>query len=208
MIVQYILLIPLLLLSLSLHEYAHGKTADLLGDPTPEMTGRLTLNPMAHLSLLGTLVLLITRRFGWAKPVQINPRYFKNKKQGMMLVGLAGPAANVLVATTLGLIFTFFNGFLTNFIDQRVVIIFFGLGIAINLGLAIFNLIPVPPLDGSKIIEGLIPKGNEKIIRNLEAYGPFFLLLFVFMGWIRFVINPIFYLISQIPIFNILQFFI
>ncbi|MGM0502263.1 MAG: site-2 protease family protein [Bacillota bacterium] len=208
MIVQYILLLPLLLLSLSWHEYAHGKTADLLGDPTPRQTGRLTLNPLAHLSLLGTLVLLITRRFGWAKPVQINPRNFKNRKQGMMLVGLAGPAANVLLATVLGIIFNLFGGLLTNFVEQRVLVIFFGLGIAINLGLAIFNLIPVPPLDGSKIMEGLIPKGNEKIIRNLEAYGPFFLLLFVFMGWIRFVINPLFYLAAQIPIFNILKFFI
>jgi Zn-dependent protease len=208
MLVQYILLVPVLLLSLSLHEYAHGKTADLLGDPTPEMTGRLTLNPMAHLSLLGTLVLLITRRFGWAKPVQINPRHFKNEKQGMMLVGLAGPAANISIAVVLGTIFTLFGGLLINLVDERVVVIFFGLGIAVNLGLAIFNLIPVPPLDGSKIMEGMLPEGNEKIIRNLEAYGPFFLLLFVFMGWIRFIISPLFFLLSQIPIFNVLQYFI
>ncbi|MBM7555301.1 site-2 protease family protein [Halanaerobacter jeridensis] len=208
MLVQYILLIPLLLFSLSFHEYAHGKTADLLGDPTPKMQGRLTLNPMAHLSLLGTLVLLITRRFGWAKPVQVNPRNFSNQKQGMMLVGLAGPTANVLIAVILGITFNLFGGLLTKLIKPEIVVIFFGLGVAINLGLAIFNLIPVPPLDGSEIMEGLIPKGNEKIIRNLEAYGPFFLLLFVFMGWIRFVINPIFALLARIPIFNVLQYFI
>ena len=208
MLVQYILLIPLLLFSLSFHEYAHGKTADLLGDPTPKMQGRLTLNPMAHLSLLGTLVLLITRRFGWAKPVQVNPRNFNNRKQGMMIVGLAGPTANILIATVLGITFNLFGGLLTKLIKPEIVVIFFGLGVAINLGLAIFNLIPVPPLDGSEIMEGLIPKGNEKIIKNLEAYGPFFLLLFVFMGWIRFIINPIFALLARIPIFNVLQYFI
>lgn len=208
LIVQYILLVPLLLFSLSLHEYAHGKTADLLGDPTPKMQGRLTLNPMAHLSLLGTLVLLITRRFGWAKPVQVNPRHFDNRKQGMMLVGLAGPTANVLIAVTLGITFNLLGGLFTQFIKPEIVVIFFGLGVAINLGLAIFNLLPVPPLDGSEILEGLMPRGNEKLIRNLEAYGPFFLLLFVFMGWIRFIINPIFSLLAQIPIFNVLQYFI
>ena len=208
LLVQYILLLPLLLFSLSLHEYAHGKTADLLGDPTPRMTGRLTLNPMAHLSLLGTLVLLITRRFGWAKPVQVNPRYFDNPKQDMMLVGLAGPTANILIAVVLGITFNLFGGLLTNFIKQEIVVIFFGLGVAINLGLAMFNLLPIPPLDGSEILEGLLPKGNEKIIRNLEAYGPFFLLLFVFMGWIRFIINPLFAIMAQIPIFNVLQVFV
>ena len=208
MLAQYILLIPLLLFSLSFHEYAHGKTADLLGDPTPKMQGRLTLNPLAHLSLLGTLVLLITRRFGWAKPVQVNPQNFDNRRQGMMLVGLAGPTANILIAITLGITFNLFGGLLANIINRNIVVIFFGLGVAINLGLAIFNLIPVPPLDGSEILEGLLPKGNEKLIRNLESYGPFFLLLFVFMGWIRFIINPIFILLSKLPIFNVLQVFV
>ncbi|WP_408954593.1 site-2 protease family protein [Natroniella sp. ANB-PHB2] len=191
MAAELILLLPVLLLSLSLHEYAHGKMADLLGDPTPKMTGRLTLNPMAHLSLIGTLVLIMTRRFGWAKPVQVNPSYFDDKRKGMMLVGLAGPLANV----SLAIVFTFFfrslGPVLYQFIDRIIIERLFINGILINLGLAIFNSIPVPPLDGSKILRGLIPRKYDYIFRNLEAYGPFVLLFAVFTGLIGRIILPI-----------------
>ncbi|KXS43778.1 MULTISPECIES: site-2 protease family protein [unclassified Candidatus Frackibacter] len=185
-IARFILLIPLVLLSISLHEYAHGKMADLLGDPTPGMTGRLTLNPLAHLSLMGTLVLLITQRFGWAKPVQINPRYFSNSRQGMMFVGLAGPLANIFLAVIFAVLFKNFA-----FNLPTVVAIFLKLGVGINLGLAIFNLIPLPPLDGSKILKGLLPRKFDKILHEIEAYGPFILLFFVFTGLLGKIIGPV-----------------
>lgn len=187
-IAQFILLIPLLLLSLSLHEYSHGKVADLLGDPTPEMTGRLTLNPLAHLSLMGTLVLLITQRFGWAKPVQVNPRHFSNPRQGMMYVGLAGPVANISLAIIFSLLFKNLYTLL-----PTVFAVFLKLGVGINLGLAIFNLMPVPPLDGSKILKGLLPKKYDKTLSDIEAYGPFILLFLIFTGLFGKIIGPIWF---------------
>lgn len=208
-LVKFIILTPLLLLSLSLHEFAHGKMADVLGDPTPGKTGRLTLNPLAHLSFLGTLVLFITMLsgwiiFGWAKPVQINPRYFKDEKRGMMLVGLAGPLTNITLAVTLGLIYNYFSSGLEQFVHSQVLILFFGLGVALNIGLAIFNLLPVPPLDGSKVLNGLLPDKLDYVMRNLEAYGPFFLLLLVFTGGIDIIFRPIFVFVLRLPIFKVL----
>jgi Zn-dependent protease len=185
-IAQLILLIPVLLLSLSIHEYSHGKVADLLGDPTPGMTGRLTLNPLAHLDLMGTLVLLITRRFGWAKPVQVNPKYFDKPRQGMMYVGLAGPAANISLAIIFALLYKNLA-----FMMPTVVAIFLKLGVGINLGLAIFNLIPVPPLDGSKLLKGLLPRKYDKTLYEIEAYGPFILLFLVFTGLLGRIIGPV-----------------
>ncbi|WP_027340003.1 site-2 protease family protein [Halonatronum saccharophilum] len=182
LVAELLILIPILLLSLSIHEFAHGKMADILGDPTPKMTGRLTLNPMAHLSLLGTLVLLTTRRFGWAKPVQINPRYFKDKRKGMMLVSIAGPLSNILMAFLLAILFRFTGDYLIQFLNPNIVVTFFMVGVSLNVGLALFNLLPVPPLDGSKILMGILPPSMDNIIYNLEAYGPFILMLLVFTG--------------------------
>src|SRR6056297_159515 len=104
-IMELILVIPVLLLSLSIHEYSHGYVSYLLGDPTPKTNGRLTLNPIAHLDLVGSLVLLITRRIGWAKPVPIDPRYYKNPRKGLMLVGIAGPGSNLIMAAIFAIIF-------------------------------------------------------------------------------------------------------
>jgi len=208
-LVKFVILTPLLLLSLSLHEFAHGKMADVLGDPTPGKTGRLTLNPLAHLSFLGTLVLFITMLsgwiiFGWAKPVQINPRYFKDEKRGMMLVGLAGPLTNITFAVVLGLIYNYFSSGLEQFVHPQVLVLFFGLGVALNIGLAIFNLLPVPPLDGSKVLNGLLPDRLDYVMRNLEAYGPFFLLLLVFTGGIDIIFRPIFMFVLRLPVFRVL----
>ncbi|MFW5961555.1 MAG: site-2 protease family protein, partial [bacterium] len=103
-IYELLLLIPVLLFSLSLHEFMHGYVSYKLGDPTPQSQGRLTLNPLAHLDPMGSLVLILTRRFGWAKPVPINPNYYKNPRQGMMFVSLAGPGANFFLAALFALI--------------------------------------------------------------------------------------------------------
>ncbi len=191
---EFVLLIPILLFSLSLHEYAHGRVAYEMGDPTPKITGRLTLNPLAHLSLMGTLVLLITQLFGWAKPVRVDPRHFDDPRKGMMYVGLAGPAANILLAVLLGVSFRFFGPYLSLLVSNRVIQFLYGvfaMGIMINIALAFFNLLPIPPLDGSKILKGLLPRKYDKTFAQLEAYGPFVLLLVIMTGGLRYILIPI-----------------
>ncbi|MEW6227721.1 MAG: site-2 protease family protein, partial [Bacillota bacterium] len=127
--------LPIVLLSLAVHEYAHASVANALGDPTARWQGRLTLNPLAHLDVFGTLTLILTQRFGWAKPVPVNPAYFKDWRRGMMLVGVAGPVANVAVAFILSLPLRF--GLPLPYYAARVIVT----GVIINLGLAAFNLI-------------------------------------------------------------------
>ncbi len=188
---EFVLLIPILLFSLSLHEYAHGRVAYQMGDPTPKITGRLTLNPLAHLSLMGTLVLLVTRMFGWAKPVRVDPRYFSDPRKGMMYVGLAGPMSNILLATLLGIVFRVFRPYLIMLFSARTIDSLFVMGIVLNIGLAFFNLLPVPPLDGSKILKGLLPRKYDKTFASLEAYGPFILLLVIMTGGVRIILRPI-----------------
>ncbi len=208
-IVRLILLVPILLLSLSLHEFSHAKVSDLLGDPTPRMTGRLTINPLPHLDPVGTLlpvlgILFGLPLFGWAKPVQVNPNFYNDREKGMMLVGLAGPLSNIILAIFLGVLFKLFTmyvGVIQNFL---VVYIFFYLGISLNITLAIFNLLPVPPLDGSKILGGLLPRNKKHILYDLEAYGPFFLMFFFFTGLIGRILSPILNF-SMNLLFNVLQ---
>ncbi len=197
-VAELILVIPVLLLSLSIHEYSHGKMADLLGDPTPRATGRLTLNPLAHLDLMGTLVLLMTRRFGWAKPVQVNPRYFSNPRRDMMYVGMAGPASNFVQATIFALVFRIFQvpsvaNALYNFGGFQLMMVvsnFFFLAIIVNLALGVFNLIPVPPLDGSRILVGILPRQYEPFFRQLEGWGMFIILFLALTGILGRVILP------------------
>jgi len=168
-IILFIIFIVVILASLSVHEYAHAKAADLLGDPTPRQAGRLTLNPIAHIDPFGLLALIIMR-IGWAKPVPINPYNFKNPDQGMMVVGLAGPVSNFLIAWVLSAILrtvpfipSFWLSILTN-------------AIFINLALMIFNLLPIPPLDGSRIFTQFLPLEWQY---NLERYGFFILIAII-----------------------------
>ncbi|AZO96752.1 site-2 protease family protein [Iocasia frigidifontis] len=203
---ELILAIPILLLSLSFHEFSHGKASDMLGDPTPRMMGRLTLNPLVHLDLVGTLVLIITRRFGWAKPVIVNPRYYQNQRQGMMLVGMAGPAANFVLAFVFAMLlrsFSLITGqplgsllFQINYLGPgnivEVLVNFLFLGVLMNLGLALFNLIPVPPLDGSKILRGFLPPKFDRYLYQLEGpVGMIILLVLLYTGILSSIITPI-----------------
>ena len=152
---QLILFIPAILLALTVHEYAHGMTAYRLGDPTAKNMGRLTLNPLAHLDLVGTLALLIVH-FGWAKPVPVNPYYFSNPRRDMIWVSLAGPASNIMLAFVAGLVQNFLiDSGIIHFMSVPHIMLSFL--VFINLMLAFFNLIPIPPLDGSKIVAGLLP---------------------------------------------------
>ncbi len=167
-----------------------------LGDPTAKYQGRLTLNPMAHLDPVGALMLVLFR-FGWAKPVIVNPNYFKDRRRGMLLVSLAGPLANIGVAW----IFRLLLGILPSFFSLRIGLVlrqFILLNIALNLGLAAFNLIPIPPLDGSKILAGLLPARYELTFHRVESYGPVLLLVLLFTGLAGRLMSPIMSFLSRL----------
>jgi len=165
--------------------------ADWLGDPTARLQGRLTLNPIKHVDPVGSIIVpLITSlsgfTFGWAKPVIYNPYNLKNKRQGEFLIALAGPASNLVIAFVFGMIirFTFINPLeMTRFLEICSYIVI------INLVLAIFNLIPLPPLDGSKLLFAWLPNQYGKIRMTLETYAPVFILIVVFFLW--GIISPI-----------------
>ncbi|NMB45546.1 MAG: site-2 protease family protein [Firmicutes bacterium] len=182
-------MVPAILFAVSVHEFSHGMMAYRLGDPTAKYQGRLTLNPLAHLDPLGALMLVLFR-FGWAKPVMVNPLYFKDRRRGMMMVGLAGPLANVISAW----VFRILLRILPSLFSLRIGLVlhqFILLNIAINLGLAAFNLIPIPPLDGSKIVAGLLPARYETRFQRLETYGPVVLLVLLFTGLASRLMSPI-----------------
>ena len=175
---SFILLAPGILAALTVHEFAHGWVAFKLGDNTARDHGRLTLNPLAHLDPVGTIMLFLFH-FGWAKPVPVNPYNFRgdirDMRRGMIWVSLAGPGSNVIFAAVLGLIFRIALATGTiNFGDTAYLM--FTFGIFINLMLAFFNLIPIPPLDGSKIVEGFLPTRYLPAWQRFERMG-FFVLI-------------------------------
>ena len=185
---KLIILIPVVLIAITFHELAHGWVAHQLGDPTPKAQGRITLNPISHLDPLGALLILIAG-FGWAKPVEVNPFYFKgDRNRGMMYVAIAGPMANVLIAFLGLVVYNLFGGFTSFGILGATFINYL---ILINIYLAAFNLLPVPPLDGSKILAGLLPRGALKFMDILEGYGPIILILLIATGMTRHIIMPI-----------------
>lgn len=179
------LMLPAIVLGLTFHEYAHGLAAHWLGDDTARLQGRLTINPAAHVDPVG-LILLFLAGFGWAKPVPVNPLSFKgDMRRGMLLVSLAGPAMNLLMAVAAVVVYRALAGLqLPYFTDIMFYII------NINVVLAIFNLLPIPPLDGSKILAGLLP-GRQEWLYHLEAYGMILLILLVFSGAIGYIFNII-----------------
>lgn len=178
-----IISIPVILIALTFHEFAHGYVAYLLGDPTPKNQGRLTLNPLAHLDILGTLMMLVAR-FGWAKPVQVNPFNFKgDKTKGMMLVSLAGPLANILIAFIGLLLYNLLGVYANEYLMLHYrVEAFLLILITTNVYLAIFNLVPLPPLDGSKILFGILPRKYHYNYFALESYGPIILMILIVTG--------------------------
>jgi len=173
-----------LIIAITIHEFSHALVADRLGDPTPRSQGRLSLNPLKHLDPIGTVMMLVAR-FGWGKPVPIDPYNFSHPKRDELFVALAGPVSNLILASFLAIVYRFFP-----------VSIIFVIAI-INIYLAIFNLLPIPPLDGSKIFLNLLPQ--EKSVEWAEAfdrYGSFLLIALIFLpiggsNIVSLVISPI-----------------
>jgi Zn-dependent protease len=179
-----ILLIPPLLFALTVHEAAHGLAALKLGDPTAKLLGRLTLNPLAHLDPLGSLIFLIPPHIGWAKPVPVDPRYLKNPRRDMMWIALAGPVSNVLLALMFGTILRIIEAVphqMTSIVEMALVRMVLW-SVVLNLSLAVFNMIPIFPLDGSKVLSGLLSPAAAARFQALEPVGPFLLLGLILLG--------------------------
>lgn len=179
---DFIFQIAILIFSVVIHEVSHGAMAYALGDPTAKNEGRLTLNPISHLDFFGSILLpIITFMssgliFGWAKPVPYNPYNLRNQKYGSAIVGVAGPLSNFLIAAVFGLLIRFSN--ILNLPSAFLEIAFF---IAfLNLILAVFNLVPIPPLDGSKVLFAFLPSRSIEFQIAFERYGIFLLLIFIF----------------------------
>ncbi|MCC7004889.1 site-2 protease family protein [Candidatus Nomurabacteria bacterium] len=175
----------ILIMSVVAHELAHGLAANALGDPTPRLQGRLTLNPLKHLDLFGSVIFPAISYFlggfifGWAKPVQFNPYNLKNQKWGEAIISIAGPATNLSLAVIFGLLIRFSQplGLSVSFIYISMMVVI------INLVLTIFNLIPIPPLDGSKILFAILPERFYSIRENIEKYGFIIVIVFIVFIW-------------------------
>ena len=183
-----------LLIAITVHEFSHAMMANRLGDPTAKRLGRLSLNPVKHLDPLGTLMLFLVG-FGWGKPVPINPNYFRmNPRRGMAVSALAGPLSNFALAALLGVLvrvgvvdwhspwswpFYPFASWDASWVAADII----GYVILLNLILGVFNLIPIPPLDGFNIAVGILPRRQAEAVAKLQQYGPLLLLLLVFLGY-------------------------
>ena len=177
-----LLIIPPLLFALTFHEWSHAYVASRLGDPTARLLGRLTLNPLAHLDLTGTIVFVLTQRIGWAKPVPVDERYLAHPRRDMMWIALAGPASNVMLAFLFGTILRIAVHFPSQNASGALLLYMVQGSVIVNLGLAAFNLIPIFPLDGSRILAGLLSPALAERYRQLDAVGPFALLGIVVLG--------------------------
>lgn len=198
------IIVPGFLLAITVHEFAHGYIAYRLGDPTAKLAGRLTFNPLSHLDLFGTLALVLMK-IGWAKPVPVDPRNLRKPKTDMLWISLAGPAANLLAATALAmvvhmLVFVFEGrpiGQIGSFILRPMFPILLG-GVQMNILLAVFNLIPVPPLDGFGILTGLLPAKLAYQLEQLQTYGFILLILLLVSGALSYIIFPPMAMIQRI----------
>jgi Zn-dependent protease len=194
--------IVILIFSIVIHEFAHGWMADSLGDPTARHMGRLTLNPIPHIDLMGSIIiplfLLLSNSgfiIGWAKPVPYNPYNLKDQKKGPALVGAAGPISNLMITLVFGIIIRIL--LLQGFVADSNIIMLFSIIVFYNILLAIFNLVPIPPLDGSKILFHFLPYSMRGVRETLERNGILFLIIFIFFGF-QLIIPIMLFLFSLI----------
>ena len=192
-----LLTLPAILLAISMHEFAHGFVSAKLGDPTPRATGRLSFNPLAHIDWVGALCLFFFG-FGWAKPVQIDPRYYKHKKLGIILVSLAGVIMNFILAFLLTFVCALMIRFVGPLVPEtegavrayNILYMMVYYGVTINIGLGVFNLIPIPPLDGSKVLFAVLPNKYYNFILKYERYGMIILVLLLFTDVLTYILTP------------------
>ncbi|EKD87484.1 MAG: peptidase M50 [uncultured bacterium] len=197
-----------LAVAITIHEFSHAYWADRLGDPTPRLQGRLTLNPLAHLDPLGTLMLLIVR-FGWGKPVVFDPFNLRHPRRDAAIISLAGPVSNLILAFVCAVLLRILFSYRLTALSSASTLVYMAIGllqpvIILNVVLAVFNLIPIHPLDGFKIVGGILPADKAREWYQLESYGMIFLifLIFPFFGGV----SPISQLIS--PVINFLLSFL
>ena len=173
-VAEWIIRIPVLLFSITIHEYAHGRAALALGDPTAKSMGRLSLNPLPHIDPFGAICLFLFN-FGWAKPVPVNPLYFKNIRRDTIIMALSGPFANFAAAFVAGMLIRFFR---LPFEIYQLTLFYL---LIMNLGLGLFNLLPIPPLDGSHVLENALSPPVALKYRAFARYGPILLLSIILL---------------------------
>ncbi len=195
-VIEWTVFAVAMLAALTVHEVAHGYVADRMGDPTPRMSGRLSLNPLKHLDFLGTLVFVMTQMVGWAKPVPVNPMNFSEPRRAMLWVSLAGPLANFALALVAAGLFRLIMGqvsseaLLANRHGIFILVITLNWFVIINVALGIFNMIPIPPLDGSNVLAALLPESLLISYKKFARLGPFLLILLILSPFASKVLAP------------------
>ena len=210
-LINLLYFLPIFLITITVHECAHGYIAYKMGDPTAKNMGRLTLNPLKHMDPIGFVMLMIIG-FGWAKPVIINPRNFRNPKKGMALSALAGPVSNILMAFTGAIILGLINYFYFTFAKETSTFVemarwFFTYFVTLNVYFAVFNFVPIPPLDGSRIVSYFLPYKLAHYYNYIERYGMLVLIVLLYTGILRLplqffsglIVNGIFGLLNLLP---------
>lgn len=173
-LLQWVIKIPVLLFAITIHEYAHGRAALWLGDPTAKLSGRLSLNPLHHIDPFGAICLFLFN-FGWAKPVPVNPGYFKNTRRDIIIMSLCGPLANISAAFLAGMLIRYL---LLPWEVYQITLIYL---LFMNIGLGLFNLLPIPPLDGSHVLENALSLNAAQKYREFGRYGPILILAIVML---------------------------